>query len=115
MNGKYLCIASIYIPPSVRIEQRQLSDTAELLTAPFLILGDFNSHCLQWGSHYDDVRSSLICNLIDDYNMALLNTGEATRVPNPPARESVLDLSLCSTSLALDCRWKVINGKESNR
>ena len=41
--------------------------------------------------------------------MTLLNTGEATRVPNPPARESVLDLSLCSTSLSLDCRWKVIN------
>ena len=31
-----------------------------------------------------------------------------TRIPNPPARASVLDVSLCSTSLRLDCTWKVI-------
>ena len=109
MNGKDLCLASIYIPPSVRIEQRHLTDISELLPAPFLILGDFNSHCSLWGSQYDDNRSSSICNLIDDFNMTLLNTGEATRVPSPPARESVFDLSLSSTSLALDCQWKVIN------
>ena len=109
LKGKDLCVASIYIPPSARIEQRQLSAIAELLPAPFLILGDFNSHCTQWGSLYDDNRSSVICTFIDDFDLTFLNTGEATRVPNPPARKSVLDLSLCSTSLALDCEWKVIN------
>ena len=108
IQGKELCIASIYIPPRAQVGQRLLFDLIELLPSPRLILGDFNSHGVAWGSPYNDNRSSLIYNLCDDFDMTILNNGEMTRIPKPPARPSALDLSLCSTSLRLDCTWKVI-------
>ena len=108
IQDKDLCIASVYIPPKALIRQQMLSDIVELLPSPRLILGDFNSHGVAWGSSYNDNRSTLIYNLCDNFNMTVLNNGDMTRVPKPPARPSALDLSLCSTSLRLDCSWKVV-------
>ncbi|XP_055537775.1 uncharacterized protein LOC129725708 [Wyeomyia smithii] len=108
IHDKDLCIASVYIPPKALIGQRMLSDIFELLPSPRLILRDFNSHGVAWGSSYNDNRSTLIYNLCDNFNMTVLNNGDMTRVTKPPTRPSALDLSLCSTSLRLDCTWKVV-------
>ena len=109
IKGKDLCIASVYIPPRASVGQRQLSDIIELLPEPRLVLGDFNSHGSAWGSLYNDNRSTSIYNLCDDFNMTVLNNKDMTRIPRSPARASVLDVSLCSNSLRLDCTWKVIS------
>ncbi|XP_055628714.1 uncharacterized protein LOC129770104 [Toxorhynchites rutilus septentrionalis] len=108
INGKDLCIASIYIPPRTMVGRHQFFDIIEALPEPRLILGDLNSHGTAWGSLYDDNRATLIYDLCDNFKLTVLNTGEATRIANPPARASMLDISLCSSSLSLDCTWKVI-------
>ena len=109
VKNKDLCIASIYVPPGTSINHRQLWSSVTILPSPFLILGDMNSHGTAWGESYDDNRAGIIYDLCDDFNLTILNTGEATRIPKPPAQESRLDISLCSNSLSLDCQWKVID------
>lgn len=108
INGKSLCIASVYIPPGARVSRHQLNNILELLPEPRLVLGDFNSHGTGWGESYDDNRSTLIYDLCDDFSMTILNTGEITRIAQPPYRDSRLDLSICTSTLSLDCTWEVI-------
>ena len=108
VKGRDLSVASIYIPPRVAVNYRQLESITEVLSEPRLILGDLNSHGMAWGESYDDARAPVIYDLCDNFNMCVLNSGEATRVPPPPARETRLDLSISSNSLRLDCTWKVI-------
>ena len=109
IRGRELSIASVYIPPNVGMAALQhLSSVAEVMPEPRLIFGDFNSHGIGWGGHHDDHRSKVIYDLCDDFYLTILNTGEATRIATPPGRESHLDISLCSSSLSLDCEWKTI-------
>lgn len=108
IKGKSFSIASVYLPPGARVGHHQLKNILEVLPEPRLVLGDFNSHGTGWGEPYDDNRSTLIYNLCDDFNMTILNTGEITRIAKPPNRDSRLDLSLCSNTLSLDCKWEVI-------
>lgn len=108
IKGKSLCIASAYLPPGVRVGHHELKNILEVLPEPRLVLGDFNSHGTGWGEPYDDNRSTLIYDLCDDFSMTILNTGEITRIAKPPYRDSRLDLSLCSSTLSLDCTWEVI-------
>lgn len=108
IRGKSFSIASIYLPPNTAISRRDLSTICLAMPEPRLILGDFNSHGTAWGSPYNDNRSALILDLMDYFNLTILNTGEVTRVAPPPNPGSKLDLSICSNSLSLDCTWKVI-------
>ena len=108
IKEKDLCLASVYIPPNIKVNRHQLVDTSAILPEPRLILGDFNSHGTGWGSTYDDNRSKIIYDLCDDFNMTILNTGEVTRISSSGTQESSLDLSLVSNQLSLDCTWKVI-------
>lgn len=77
------------------------------LIEPRLIVGDFNSHAFQWGGSYDDNRSYALLEVFDDCNLVTLNTGENTRIACPPIPGSALDLSICSSSIALLCEWQV--------
>lgn len=108
IKGKDITIASLYLPSSIRVSQRELKEILDVLPEPRLLLGDFNSHGTGWGEPKDDNRSTLIYNLCDNFNLTILNTGEVTRIARPPREGSRLDLSLCSRTLSLDCTWKVI-------
>ena len=39
---KTISICSIYIPPRVKIEQKDLDEIVNQLPTPYLLLGDFN-------------------------------------------------------------------------
>lgn len=108
INGKTFSIASIYLPPAVRVGYHHIKNILETLPEPRVILGDFNSHGTGWGEPIDDNRSTIIYDVCDEFRMTILNTGKITRIPKPPNRGSRLDLSLCSRSSALDCSWDVL-------
>jgi ribonuclease HI len=108
LKGKSLCIASVYIPPKVAVNRKQLTDIFSAMPAPRLIMGDFNSHGIGWGEPYDDNRAALIYDLCDNFNMTILNNGEVTRLAGSCGNGSRLDLTLCSNSLSLDCNWNII-------
>jgi hypothetical protein len=47
--------------------------------------------------------------MFDDLDLVVLNDGSITRMASPPRRSSAIDLTLCSSSLALDVIWSVID------
>lgn len=103
-------IASIYLPPHPFVAQHlALRNCFAQIQSPKFILGDFNAHGVDWGCEHNDNRSQILQSAFDDDHLVTLNTGEFTRVAVPPARCSALDLSACSSSLALWCNWRVIN------
>lgn len=115
IRGLDVCIASVYVPPQVSLTRQMLWGMLELLQAPRLVLGDFNLHSTDWGSHKTDSQAYLIHELCDDFDMTLLNRGnQITRIATPPTpttagtKASAIDLSLCSNSLAIKCEWNVL-------
>ena len=108
IRGLDICIVSVYVPPEVPLTRNKLWDMTELLQAPRLILGDFNLHSKDWGSHKDDPQAYLIHDLCDDFHMTLVHDREKTRISSPRIQASAIDLSLCSNSLAINCKREVI-------
>lgn len=109
-QGEKLSVASVYFPPNLNNPPFSASDFEMLLNQipdRKLILGDFNSHGQQWGGSLNDRRSQIITNVLDDNNLVTINTGEPTRIACPPTPASALDLSVCSTNLALNCNWNI--------
>lgn len=102
-------VMSLYIPPNVRISADQLSQLFRFLPEPCFVLGDFNAKGTKWGCSEDDPRSKVVSNIFDDFNLSILNTGEVTRIACPPSASSVLDLSLASSSIALNCTWELLD------
>lgn len=104
-----LTIASIYIPPTINLRYTDLKRIVDTLPAPLMLLGDFNSKGCAWGEQIDDSRAKIIYDLTDEFDLVILNTGEITRIACPTQSCSRLDLSICSSRIALNCSWKVID------
>ena len=47
---RVITLYSIYVPPSSRFSAKDLDDLVPQLPSPFILLGDFNSHNILWGS-----------------------------------------------------------------
>lgn len=107
--GQLITVASIYIPPSCLLNSSALRSMINQLPQPIFLLGDFNAHGCAWGESYDDSRANLIYDLLDDFDLSVLNTGEVTRLAYPLTRSSRVDLSICSSSFALNCSWAVLD------
>lgn len=76
--------------------------------SPGVILGDFNAHSYVWGPVYVGGRSEVLEGLMEDYNMAVMNSGIPTRCPPPPTQGRAPDISMCSSSLRHSFVWEVI-------
>lgn len=73
----------------------------------FLIGGDFNSHHTFWGSSRNCPNGNTIYNFTDPDYYNILNNGNHTHISGPNLSKSCIDLSMASSTIALDCEWKV--------
>lgn len=76
---------------------------------PCIILGDFNAHGVACGSLRDDGRSKISLDIIDNFRFSILNNGTCTRINLKSNNPSCFDISLCSSTIALNCTWEVVN------
>lgn len=76
-------------------------------TGPFIVLGDFNFHHHLWGSSSCDIWGKKLIDLLDNFNLCLLNDGRPTRRSSPVQGPSAVDLSFCSNSLASNFLWDI--------
>jgi exonuclease III len=53
-------LCSLYLPPSVVIDLKDLEDLLLQLPSPSIILGDFNAHSPLWGCRALDIRGKQI-------------------------------------------------------
>lgn len=77
------------------------------LTPPVIVMGDFNSHHISWGSYKCDPFSHLLLDLLDNLNLCIINDGSPTRRVLPHQNpKSAVDLTITSPSLSSSCLWK---------
>jgi len=103
-----ITICNIYIPNQKLFKSSDIENIIQQLPPPFLLLGDFNSHGLSWGSDKTDDRGKQIEKVLETDNIILLNSGEPTRLNPSKGKFSAIDLSLCSSNLAQRTSWSTL-------
>jgi hypothetical protein len=78
IHGKEtITICNIYLPNQLNFNENDINKIIkQLLPTPYIIISDFNSHNVIWGSILTDPRDKIIENILNDDNITLLNTGE---------------------------------------
>ena len=104
---KAITLCSIYIPPSHKLDSRELDDLVVQLPSPFILLGDMNAHNISWGNNDTNNKGLKIEKLIADHDLCLWNDGSPTYIHPATGSFSAIDLSLCSPSLFMDFEWEV--------
>ena len=108
-QGDLMHIANVYIPPTVNIIKEDLRDIFQLNKV--LICGEFNAKSKLWGSPINDPRGNIILKMLEDPNLTILNTGEGTRLGHD-GTYSHLDISITSSTLAINSNWAIIDDDE---
>lgn len=98
-------ICNIYIPNSQNFSVEELNHLLHQIPSPRILLGDFNSHNILWGSQKIDKRGRLMEQFIDTQSLVLMNTGEKTRFNAYSGEFSAIDLSICDPNLAAHLSW----------
>ena len=104
---KKITVCSLYLPPSLRLDIRELDDLWGQLPGPTLLLGDFNAHNGLWGCRQNNHKGDIIESFLDKNDLCLLNDYAPTYIHPATGSTSVIDLSLCHPSLFLDFSFKV--------
>ena len=105
--GKAITICSIYLPGAVGFTNNNLQNLINQLPSPFIILGDFNAHNPLWGGNDRDVYGNIVENILNVNDIILFNDGSMTYHNIHSNTYSAIDLSMCSSSVALDFDWSV--------
>ncbi len=79
------------------------------VSAPCLVLGDFNGLHPLWGHCITNPRGVLLASLVEDEELGIVNSGEITHFHSQTGVFAVIDLSLCSCTVLLDFNWKVLS------
>lgn len=101
-----ITICNLYLPNN-NWNLQCLRELVQQLTTPFLLLGDLNSHNTIWGSEKVDAAGRRVEQLLDEFDLVLLNTGEGTYINSRSNSLSAIDLSISSPCLAPLVEWNV--------
>lgn len=104
---RIITICSLYLPPSMVVDQRDFENLCDQLPSPFLILGDLNAHNPLWGGARADSRGKMLERVLLSRPLCLLNTGTPTHVNTITRSFSAIDISLCSPSVFHCIDWAV--------
>lgn len=86
-----------------------LENIIRQLPKPFILVGDFNSHNIVWGSNITNSRGKTVEKLIQNENLVLLNDSTPTHINFGNGNFSCIDLSLSSPSIAQRLDWEVLS------
>lgn len=101
-------ILGAYCPPrSGRFPISELKRIVRSLPSPILVMGDFNAHHTAFGSVSNKARGIQIIDMLDEFNMCILNTGEPTTINRPNQTASAIDIAFSSPSIAGSAEWFV--------
>lgn len=103
-----ITLVSIYLPGEEQLSKVDLRHLFQQLPQPSIIMGDFNSRSPFWGSQTRDNRGKIWEDLIDEFNLTIMNDGTATHFSSAYQSFSAIDLTLASPSLAPLLSWKTL-------
>lgn len=101
-------LCNIYLPNQTPLKNEDITDIIKQLPHPFILVGDFNSHNLIWGSQKTDARGKEVEKILEDDNIVLLNKGDQTRLNPINGNFSAIDLSFSTVTLAQRLNWQVL-------
>ena len=105
-------LCSIYLPPvnrnNINLKQ-ELESLINQLPRPFLFLGDFNARHPMWGDIMSNSRGDMIFSLIEEQELAVMNSGAPTHFHIQTGTLSCIDLSVCSPDCYLDFSWEAMD------
>ncbi|RVE41335.1 hypothetical protein evm_014012, partial [Chilo suppressalis] len=76
------------------------------LPTPLLLLGDLNAHHTAFGCATNKQRG-ILYDMLDDFNLCILNDGSCTTVNRPHNSPSAIDVAFVSSNLMPSCNWSV--------
>ena len=76
--NKTITLCSVYLPPTPRIDIKELKHLIEQLPKPFILMGDFNSHHTLWGCTNTNDKGRIIEDFITKHDLVLLNDKSST-------------------------------------
>jgi hypothetical protein len=100
-----ITICNLYLPNQKNVTLTDIENITHQLQQSFIIVGDFNSHRINWGSYKTDTRGKIIEELLTQDNLILLNTGQPTRINPSNGKFSTIDLSISNTAQLV---WRVL-------
>ncbi|KAG5862917.1 hypothetical protein JTB14_002287 [Gonioctena quinquepunctata] len=103
-----LSICNIYLPQD-NWQENDITHIIEQLPTPFLLLGDFNAHNPLWGSELLSNRGRIVEQILENDQVAILNTGSPTYFNMRSRKFSSIDLSLTSSNLLYQLEWAPLN------
>ena len=104
---KTYTVCSLYLPHDV-VSKQSLENLLNQLPKPFLLLGDMNAHNQLWGSTNDNPRGRIIETIIASRDISILNDGSPTHFHVQNGTQSVIDLSICTTSILQNFKYSVL-------
>ncbi|XP_072375498.1 uncharacterized protein [Diabrotica undecimpunctata] len=105
-NRYFIC--NVYLPSSRQVTYNDLKELFNQIPSSRIIVGDFNSHNIIWGSSYSNARGKIVENIISDFQLNFLNDGSPTRFNINTGNSSAIDLSLCDPALTPRLFWEVL-------
>ncbi|XP_072403286.1 uncharacterized protein [Diabrotica undecimpunctata] len=105
-NRYFIC--NVYLPSSRQVTYNDLKELFNQIPSSRIIVGDFNSHNIIWGSSYSNARGKIVENIISDFQLNFLNGGSPTRFNINTGNSSAIDLSLCDPALTPRLFWEVL-------
>ncbi|KAG5832008.1 hypothetical protein ANANG_G00286560 [Anguilla anguilla] len=103
---KNLVVINFY-NPCRKLELSRLEDIEGLNRGSIVWCGDFNAHNTLWGSDKTDYNGQVVEELLDGKHLVCINDGRNTRIDVNTGKESVIDLTLVTNTLARLCEWDV--------
>ena len=77
--NKTITLCSVYLPPSLPIDIKNLDHLIDQLPKPFILMGDFNSHHTLWGCTDTNDKGRIVIDFITKHDLVLLNDPPAGR------------------------------------
>ena len=106
LQTRSVIIVNVYHAPRTSFDEAAYRQLLTEYSQDTIILGDLNAHSPLFGANSTDTRGRVLEDLIDHYNLVVLNTGVGTHVLCDGST-SHLDVAMASNNIARVASWSV--------
>src|SRR6218665_437204 len=108
-ENDHLEIINTYIAPENKVVKADIENKFFPIKRA-IILGDLNAHSKSWGCTNTNERGRMLEEVINDKRLTVLSTGQPARISSIHSKtQSIIDLSIVTKELVLNCQHYVTN------
>ena len=98
---KWYTVCSLYLP-HISLETADMINLIEQLPRPFVLMGDMNARHHLWGEPIDNDRGRVFEQLINNFEISLINSDSPTHFHIQTDSYTKIDLTFCSDDCVTD-------------